>query len=112
MQKILLNLANTEMTLARDVYRGNSPIGFPICGKGTKLTNVLIKRFENMDVHTVYVEGHPVREEGEHSCDSLLHELDGRFSKTLQEPLNVMLYTIYKAYLIKSMGGDSDQQAE
>lgn len=112
MQKIQLNLAKAEMTLARDVFRGNSPIGIPICGKGTKLTDALLKRFENMDVQTVYVEGHPVREEGERSIDDLLRELDGRFIKTLQEPLNVMLYDICKTYLIKSMEGDSGRQAE
>ena len=112
MQKIPLILAKTGMTLARDVFRGDSPIGMPICGKGTELTDVLIARFENMDVQTVYVEGHPVWEEGERSFVDLLRELDGRFIKTLQNPLNVMLHDIYKAYLIKSMGGDSGRQAE
>ncbi|HXE96958.1 MAG TPA: hypothetical protein VN642_11165 [Dongiaceae bacterium] len=112
MQKIPLRFAKTEMTLARDVFRGNSPSGIPVCGKGTVLTDVLIKRLENMDVQTVYVEGHPVLEEGELSFDDHLRELDGRFIKTLHEPLNAMLYNIYKAHLIKSMGGESDQEAE
>ena len=108
MQKIPLMLAKAGMTLARDVFRGNSPDGVPICGKCTELTDALIERFENMDVQTVYVEGHPIWE-GERSLDDLLHELDGRFSKTLEEPLNAMLYDIYKAYLIKSMGGNIDR---
>lgn len=112
MQKIPLMLAKSGMALARDVFRGDSPIGIPICGKDTELTDSLIARFENMDVQSVYVEGHPVWEEGERSFDDLLRDLDDRFSKTLQEPLNVMLYEIYKAYLIKSMGGDCDRQAE
>jgi hypothetical protein len=112
MQKIPLMLAKAGMTLARDVFRSDSPIGMPICGKGTELTDSLIARFENMDVQTVHVEGHPVWEEGERSFDDLKLDLDNRFSKTLQEPLNAMLYEIYKAYLLKSMGGDSDRQAE
>jgi hypothetical protein len=112
MQKIPLMLAKAGMILARDVFRGNSPTGMPICGKDTELTDSLIARFENMDVQTVQVKGHPVWEEGERSFDDLLQELDGRFSKTLHEPLNAMLYDIYKAYLIKSMGGDSDRQTE
>ena len=112
MQKIPLKLAKTGMTLARDVFRGEFSIGIPICGKGTELTDSLITRFENMDVQTLYVEGHPVWEEGERSFDDILRELDGRFIKTIQEPLNSMLYDIYKAYLIKSMGGDSGRQAE
>lgn len=112
MQKIPLMLATAGMTLARDVFRGNSPIGMPICGRGTVLTDALIARFDNMDVQTVHVEGHPVWEEGGRSFDDLLRELDGRFSKTIQEPLNLVLYDIYRSYLIKSMGGDSDRQTD
>jgi hypothetical protein len=105
MQKIPLMLAKVGMILARDVFRGNSPIGIPICGKGTLLTDALIARLDNMDVQTVYVEGHPVWEDGERSVDDIVRELDGRFIKSRQEPLNAVLYDIYKAYLIKSMGG-------
>jgi hypothetical protein len=112
MQKIPLMLSKAGTTLARDVFRGDSPVGMPICGKGTELTDALIARFEVMGVQTVHVEGHPVWEEGERSFNDLLRDLDGRFSKTLQNPLNGMLYDIYKACLIKSMGGDSDRQAE
>jgi hypothetical protein len=112
MQKIPLMLAKAGMTLARDVFRGDSPVGFPICGKGTELTDSLIARFDNMDVQSLHVEGHPIWEEGERSFDDLLQDLDKRFSKTIQEPLNAKLYDIYKAYLIKSMGSDCDRQAE
>lgn len=112
MQKIPLMLAKAGMKLARDVFRGDSEIGIPICGKGTELTDSLVARLENLDIQTVLVEGHPAWEEGERSYDDLLFELDGRFCKTLHEPLNVMLYDIYRAYLVKSMGGDSDRQTE
>ena len=112
MQKIPLMLAKPGMILARDVFRSDSPVGMPICGKGTELTDSLIARFDNLDVNTVQVEGHPVWEEGECSFEDLQLELDSRFSKTLQNPLNMMLYDIYKAYLIRSMGGESDRQAE
>ena len=112
MQKIPLMLAKAGMVLARDVFRGDSPVGIPICGKDTVLTDALIVRFEYMDVQTVYVEGHPVWEEGERSFDDLIRELDGRFIKSRQEPLNAMLYDIYKKLLIKSMEGSSGRQAE
>ncbi|MBW4054882.1 MAG: hypothetical protein HIU83_05690 [Proteobacteria bacterium] len=112
MQKIPLLHAKAEMTLARDVFRGNLPVGFPLCGKGTKLTDDLIARFESMDVKTIYVEGHPVWEEGERSVADLLHDLDGRFSKTLQNPLNALLYDTYKAHLTKLMEATSDRQAK
>lgn len=112
MQKIQLILAKAGMTLARDVFRGDSPVGIPVCGKGTELTDTLIARLANMDVHTIHVVGHPVTKEGESSLDDLLRTLEGRFSKTHHEPLNVLLLNIYKAYLIKSMGGNSDRKAE
>lgn len=107
MQKIPLMLAKPGMILARDVFRGDSPVGIPVCSKGIELTEAMIVRFDNMDVQTIHVEGHPVWEEGEQSFDDLLRELDSRFSKTIDEPLNFKLYEIYKAYLIKSMGADS-----
>ncbi len=112
MQKIPLMHAKAGMTMARDVFRGDAPVGMPLCGKGTVLTDALIARFDSMDVKTVYVEGHPVWEEGESSFEDLLRKLDGRFSKTRQEPLNAMLYDIYRAYLTKSFGGNSGRQAE
>lgn len=107
MQKIPLMHAKATMTLARDVFRGGNSIGIPICGKGTELTDSLIARLVKLDIQTVYVTGHPIWEEGERSFDDLLCDLDGRFSKTLHEPLNAMLYDIYKIFLIKSMGDDN-----
>jgi len=112
MQNIPLLFAKAGMILARDVFREESQAGMPICGKGTELTDSLLARFEHMDVPTVYVEGHPVREEGERSIADLQRDLDGRFSKTLLEPLNMMLHGVYRAYLIKSMGDDCDRQTE
>lgn len=107
MQKIPLMQATVGMILARDVFRGDSTIGMPICGKGTELTDSLIERLENMDIQKIDVEGHPIRLEGECSIDDLLFELDKRFSKSIQNSLNLTLYDIYRAYLIKSMGGGS-----
>lgn len=98
-------LAKAGMTLARDVFRGDSPVGMPVCGKDTVLTDSLIKRLDQMDVQSVHVEGHPVWEEGERSLDDLLSELDRRFEKSLQNPLNAILYDIYRKHLTKSMGG-------
>lgn len=112
MQNISLMSATAGMVLARDVFREDIPNGMPICGKGTELTDSLITRFERMNVQTIYVEGHPVREEGEPSFADLQRDLDGRFSKTLLEPHNMLLHRIYTAYLTKSRGGACEQQAE
>lgn len=112
MQKIPLMLAKSGMVLARDVFRGNSPMGIPICGKGTVLTDSLVARLDNMDVQSIYVEGHPVWEEGGQSLDEMLADLDRRFSKVRSNPHMEKLYDIYKNYLTRSMGGDGGRQAE
>ncbi|MEI6207263.1 MAG: hypothetical protein WCP20_10800 [Desulfuromonadales bacterium] len=107
MQKIPLMQAKAGMVLARDVFRGDSSTVMPICGKDTVLTDDLIKRLDQMDVQSVSVQGHPVWEEGELSYEDLLRELDRRFEKTMQDPLNSILYDVHKAQLIRSMEGDS-----
>lgn len=112
MQKIPIVLAKAGMILARDIFRDRVINGIPICGKGTELTESLLARLGNMDIQTLHVEGHPVWEEGERSLDDLLIDLDGRFMKTRQDPLNVMLHDTYKEYLSKSMGRDSGRQTE
>ena len=112
MQKIPLMQAKAGMVLARDVFRGDSPTGMPVCGKDTVLTDDLITRLDNMDVQSVSVQGHPVWEEGELSYEDLLRELDLRFEKTMKEPLNAILYNIHKAHLIKSMEGEGGRQTE
>lgn len=105
MQKIPLMLAKAGMVLARDVFRGDSPSGMPVCGKETVLTDALIARLDHMDVQSVYVDGHPIWEDGERSLDDLLSDLDQRFEKCRHNPLNAMLYDAYRAHLTKSMGG-------
>lgn len=112
MQKIPLMLAKAGMILARDIFRGDSPVGMPICGKDTVLTDALITRLDQMDVQSVYVDGHPVWEEGARSFEELMQDLDMRFEKSRQEPLNSILYDIYKAHLTESMGGEGGRQTK
>jgi len=104
MQKILLMNARAGMILAREVFRSNSATGIPICGKNTELTDTLIARLENLKVQSIYVEGHPVREEGDRSLDDILRDLDCRFAKVRQDPLTAKLHDIYADYLKRSMG--------
>ena len=112
MQKIPIILAQADMVLARDVFRGDNQVGIPICGKGTVLTDSLIERLERLDVQTVHVEGHPVWADGDRSLDDMLRDLDKRFEKVLDDPLTARLHDICKAQLIKSMGDDSGREAE
>jgi hypothetical protein len=106
MQKIPLLKATAGMVLARDVFRNNNPVGMPVCGKMTVLTDALITRLDHLDVKSIYVEGHPVWEEGDRTAGELLSDLDRRFAKVRNDPLTAKLYDIYADYLKRSMGED------
>jgi hypothetical protein len=106
MQKIPLMLAAADMVVARDIFRGDSPAGMPICGKGTVLSAALIARLEHLDIQSIYVEGHPVWADGDRTMDDVIRDLDKRFEKVAEDPLATMLHDIYRAYLTRSMGDD------
>lgn len=104
MQKIPLALAETEMVLAREIFRDDNPSGPPICGKGIALTESLIERLKRMGVQTITVEGHPVRMDGDKNPEEILLALDRRFKKVAGDPLTGTLKNIYRRYYVKSTG--------
>lgn len=106
MQKIPLLRATAGMVLARDVFRNDSPVGMPICGKHTVLSDTLIARLDNLNVKSVYVEGHPVWEDGDSSLQEMLAELDRRFEKVRNDPLTLKVYEMFVEHLKRSMGDD------
>lgn len=112
MQKIPLKLATAGMVLARDVFRNGNTAGFPVCGKATVLTETLISRFENMDITTIHVEGHPLWDDGDRSLEDMLGDLDQRFIKVRQVPLMAKLRDIYADFYKRSMGDDSGRPTE
>lgn len=112
MQKIPLNLAEADMVLARDVFRNDSPAGIPICGKGTTLTESLIGRLAHLGVQSIYVEGHPVQQEGERSLEEQLADLERRFSKTGANRYNQVLLNVYRKHITAMMGDDGGRTAE
>ena len=112
MQKIPLNLAQAEMVLARDVFRNDSPAGIPICGKGTTLTDGLIGRLAHLGVQSVYVEGHPVQQEGERSLEQQLADLARRFVKVGDNRYNQLLLGVYRKHITAMMGDDGGRPAQ
>ena len=111
MQKIPLMHATSGMVLARDVFRNDSSVGMPVCGKKTVLTDALIARLDHIDVKAIYVEGYPSEVDGE-TIESVLCDLDLRFEKVRTDPLTSKLYNIYVKYLENSMGDSSGRQTE
>lgn len=112
MQKIPLNLAAAEMVLARDVFRSDSPAGIPICGRGTPLTDSLIGRLANLGVQSVYVEGHPVQQDGDRSLEDQLADLDRRFCKVTDNRYNQLLLNLYRKQITTMMGDDGGRAAD
>ncbi len=112
MQKIPLNLAAAEMVLARDIYKNDSPSGMPICGKGTVLSGSLISRLQQMGVQSLYVEGHPVQQEGDRGLEDQLADLEKRFSKTTDNRHNLMLLEVYRGQIKMAMGDDGGRTEE
>lgn len=112
MQKIPLQLARAGMVLARAAFRNDSSSGNPVCGKDVVLTDSLIARLETLEVKTVYIKGHPVRKPGDPTLDEMLHALDLRFEKVIQDPLMGKLHAIYADYLKRSMGDDGDGKTD
>lgn len=112
MQKIPLNLATAEMVLARDIFKNDSPTGMPICGKGTELSDSLISRLQQMGVQSLYVEGHPVWQEGDRGLAEQLADLEKRFSKTMNNRYNTTLLEVYRIHFTAAMGDDGGRTEE
>lgn len=112
MQKIPISLAAPDMVLARDLFRNNSPAGIPICGKGTALTTSLLSRLQQLGIQSIYVEGHPVRQEGDLSPEEQMVALDKRFSKTLDNRYNLMLHDIYRKQINDMIGANGGRPSE
>jgi len=100
------------MVLARDLFRNNSPAGIPICGKGTVLTTSLLSRLQQLGVQSIYVEGHPVKQDGDLTPEERLNELERRFSKTLDNRYNLILRNIYRKQLNDMMGENGGRPSE
>ncbi|HEY4743570.1 MAG TPA: hypothetical protein VIH45_02850 [Desulfuromonadaceae bacterium] len=112
MQKIPLLRATAGMVLARDVFRNDNPVGMPICGKQTVLSDTLITRLDHLNVKAIYVEGHPVWEEGDRSLEDMLAELDRRFEKVRNDPLTLKVYDMFVEHLKRSMGDNGGREAK
>lgn len=112
MKKIPLNEAAAGMVLGRDVFRNDNPVGMPICGKGTVLTDVLISRFQQMNIQTLFVNSDKAQAKRKISLEEMQEKLDRRFERVRHDPLAVKLHGIYSEYLKKTMGEDGEQLSE
>jgi hypothetical protein len=103
MQKIPLHLARKGMVLAREVSRSDNSSNIPLCGKDVVLTDELIKRFDRVDIQYIYVQGRPVKLDGEATLESMLEGLEQRFEKVRNQPLMDNIFEVYAAHIRQSM---------
>lgn len=76
MQRLPLSYIKPGMKTYEEVIDANGRV---LCGKGIKLTEDHIKRFEEFGVNFVTVEGNPVKLPWEKSLEEELKELEERF---------------------------------
>jgi hypothetical protein len=65
-----------------------------------------------MGVQSLYVEGHPVWQEGDRGLTEQLADLEKRFSKTLDNRFNATLLEVYRTHLTAAMGDDGGRTEE
>lgn len=92
------------MVLAKEIKPDDNPASSPLCGKGVTLSDSLINRLTSMGIQSVFVEGHPIRLEGEKTLEETIEILDKRFAKVSEDPLMQKLREIYRKQTIRSMG--------
>ena len=76
MQRLPLSYIKPGMKTYEEVIDANGRV---LCGKGVELTEDHIKRFEELGVNFVTVEGNPVKLPWEKSLEEELKELEKRF---------------------------------
>ncbi|PMP63909.1 MAG: hypothetical protein C0197_01720 [Caldimicrobium thiodismutans] len=106
MQRLPLSYLKPGMKTYEEVYDAQGRV---LCGKGVELTEEMIKRFYELGVSYVTVEGTPVKLPWEKSLEEELSELEKRFEGVndenllqIKEILKELLYEKYKARIHQS----------
>jgi hypothetical protein len=102
LQNIPIGLALPGMVIAKDIMRPDNPEGFPVCGKGTTLSDLLIERLKKIGIQALIVEGNLVKMEGEVSTEDQLAAIEKRFRKISGDPIMKMVKGKFEHYIIQS----------
>ncbi|OCC16440.1 hypothetical protein DBT_0257 [Dissulfuribacter thermophilus] len=86
------------MILAKEVL---SEDGQVLCGPGIKLTSEVISRLERSGVESIAVKGHPVEIPGEKPLKERLRELEDRFSRVMDDPVQRALMKLIAEYWVR-----------
>jgi hypothetical protein len=109
-QRLPLKLAAPGMILAREITTQEGQV---LCGTGTELTAQLLQRISKSGIHSVTVDGHPVRLPGEESLGERIKGLEDRFSKVKDDPvLRALMKVIAEHWIEQEKKGARSQNTE
>ena len=100
MKRVVIHELLPEMVLARPVTNSN---GLPIVAAGTALDAALIERLQQIGLPSVYVEG-DARDSGGKTLAELEAELDHRFRRVAQDPLQQLILRALHAHVRTTHG--------
>ncbi len=100
MKRVVIHELLPDMVLARPVTNSN---GLPIVAAGTTLNVALIERLRQMDLPSVYVEGHAL-DSGGKTLEELEAELDHRFRDVMQDPVQQLILRTLRTHLRTTHG--------
>jgi hypothetical protein len=93
MPKFSVNQLEPGMKLAKPVMAKN---GMVMLGEGTELTEIWIERIQDMDIHTVFIDGPTVQTL---SMEEALSALDERFALVEDKPYMKNIKKIVKQHI-------------
>ncbi len=99
MQRIPIRLAQPGMVLKKEALTEDGNV---LCGAGTTLTQEIIERLERSGVESITVKGHPVRLPGEKDIKERLKELEERFRRVMDDPVERALMKLIAEYWIEA----------
>ncbi len=99
MQVIPIRAAKEGMELAKGAVTEDGKV---LCGEGTTLTMAVISRLEKSGVGAITVKGHPVRLPGEKGLKERIKDLEERFLKVKDDPVERALMRLIAEYWVES----------
>ena len=97
MQRIPIKAAKEGMILKKEALTEDGKV---LCGADTTLTREIIERLERSGVESITVKGHPVRLPGEKGLKERLKDLEARFERVMDDPVERALMKLIAEYWI------------
>jgi len=97
LQRIPIKAAKEGMILKKEALTEDGKV---LCGAGTTLTAEIIERLERSGIESITVKGHPVVLPGEKGIKERLKDLEARFERVMDDPVQRALMKLIAEYWI------------